>query len=189
MKKYTIKKGKHDSRVIPSRFYAGSIGGFAIKFKVGWHPKFKDDDPDGLKEQISKIGGVSSCYHKRSSVRVGWRHVTGDLYDVFIYARSGGVIHSTKVFTAKYGRTYAVIVHFTYGAMFVDWRSLHDGPCRETLKFSLPRMKSKEKYWLGYVLEPYYGGKYPAPSNIAVDCAVELFKKSWSEVSTPFLFL
>ncbi|WP_298505092.1 hypothetical protein [uncultured Sphaerochaeta sp.] len=169
---YKIKKGRHDSRIMPTRLYARRITAFTAVWNIPIACRQTYEKGSYEEEQVSKVIGVSHWYHKRNSVRIGWSpNASGGLYDAHAYIRVNGKVVS-KQFIGRflYGEWVQCCVEFGKDCVLIDIAGEDDAFVQHIIETpGLP------VYRAGYILEPYYGGEKPAPEDFVIVAGIMLF--------------
>jgi len=153
---YTIEKGSHRSTWLPKFTLSTSIG-FSFKFLSD--PSYILDNKSD-QEDTNKIFGISdSWYHRRHSVRVGWRYddkLQKSILSVYYYKDGKHYIEDLgKIQQGKVHHCYILIEKDEY--IVVGSNKLVSVP--RTSKWCGPR----------YQLFPYFGGQQVAPKQFKIE--------------------
>lgn len=111
---------------------------FTVAFYFDESCKYFGDDQ--LTEQLNKLFGIGRLNHHSKSDRIAWR-----------YAQEFGLIELVK-YSYRLGKEEPIKKHLGYTHLNT-WRQI---------TIQTPR------YWFGKELNPYFGGKAPAPHNIKI---------------------
>jgi len=153
---YTIQKGSHRSTWLP-KFNTNTIINFKFKFL---------SDPSYIlgnkldQEDTNKIFGISdSWYHRRHSVRLGWRYddkLQKSILCVYYYRDS-------KHYTQDLGEMYQDKTYYGFISMYKDEYMI---ACLGDV-ITIPRTSK----WWGprYLLFPYFGGQQVAPKQFKIE--------------------
>lgn len=153
---YTIEKGTHRSNWIPS---------FTLKKRLCFTFEFVSDPSYILSNKLdqddsNKIFGISdSWYHRRHSIRVGWRYddkLQKAIYNVYYYR--DGKHYVEDLGEIIQGKSYLCIIDIhrdSYTVFSLD------------KQVTVPRTSK----WWGprYLLFPYFGGQQVAPKQFKIE--------------------
>ncbi len=158
MKKYTIKKGKHDS---------GLHFGITFKNKIEILAKF---DANCLYDlgtndnyDINKLFGFSTEYnHQKQSARIGWRCLDGENIEILTYTYNNSVRTTETVLgRVKPGQEFECSIE----DIETDYIYFFKG---NGYTVKVRDAKQKDTVLFKYLLYPYFGGNIPAPNNMTM---------------------
>lgn len=161
MKKYVIKKGKHNCKPLLkfSLVYEKWLQ-FRVKFTESC--LYKYDDLDG--QDINKLMGFSDGgLHTKNSARIGWRCIDGKTIELFSFCH----VNSKMIY--KYMTTVNIDEQVLVN-MFVNDDEYMIDVTDSNFKMTTNRVKrgTKSNFKLDYLLYPYFGGDHVAPHNIEI---------------------
>ncbi len=163
MKKYTIKEGKHSSKLL------GFLPHFGFTFKnlISFSAKFDSnclyDLLDSDNWDANKLYGVSTSYnHMIQSARIGWRCVNNETIEVLTF------VHDEHKFqTPEVLGTVSPDEWFTCKILVKDKSFVFSFTKDKTTNIILVPKKSKG-WSFKYKLYPYFGGNETAPHNMSL---------------------
>jgi hypothetical protein len=156
---YTISKGNHYSCIIPT-IHLGVTEMYGT-FNIDSSCKYDIANPICSKDTNKLIGfgyGLGLNAHKKWSIRIGWRVVTGNLL-LFLYVYKNGVRTITRL---GYPKTYKF--NTDYNFQIINDRATNTATVKiGDYSISIPFDKSPCS---GALLRPYFGGDCTAPHNM-----------------------
>ncbi len=159
--RYKIKRGRHSFFRIP-RIYFGRPNILQGSFKFNrnsWYVRTSDDQ-DWL--DINKLTGISFGFHKKNSLRIGWRPIFDqkEQIELFIYAYNNGKREFISFAQIKTDETYQFQLLMNRPEQKAVWEI--KGLNNKELEYHFPSTR-----W-GYFLFPYFGGNNQAPQDITI---------------------
>lgn len=160
---YTISKGGHFSSVVPS-IHTGITEMYGT-FNIDSSCKYDlANNPVCSRDTNKLIGfgyGLGLNAHKKWSIRIGWRVVTGNLL-LFLYVYKNGVRTITRL---GYAKTFKFDTDYSF--QIINDRATNTATVKIGNYFiSIPFDKSTS--W-GAILKPYFGGDCPAPHDMHIN--------------------
>jgi hypothetical protein len=147
----TIRRGKHTFFKIPRLTFSRKI---EISFRLVGDFSYVRDFPENQKD-TNKIFGISdSFYHRKDSIRIGFRYLNNNL-ELMAYYYNNGVRKSEKIQNIETDMDYLVKIKITDNSYLIEFDS------KEHL---FPRT-SRWKF-LRYLLYPYFGGQEKAKKDL-----------------------
>lgn len=140
-----IKKGKHySSWKKPRLIFKGYLIGSVV---------FKGDFTYDLNGDTNKLIGLSdNWHHHRDSIRLGWRYYKGKK-EIMVIQYKRGKRTITKLCEFEENKEYWFQIYICDG-YYEIWFD----------KYSL-ELERKSKWFIHYLLKPYFGGKNKAPKD------------------------
>jgi hypothetical protein len=152
---YTIEKGSHRSTWLPKVTLSNKI---FISFSFETDPSYILDNKSD-QEDTNKIFGISdSWYHRKHSVRLGWRYdnkLQKSICSVYYYVDGKHYIEDLgEIEQFETSFFYLKILNDRYEVIALD------------KKITIPRTSR----WFGprYLLFPYFGGQQVAPKQFKI---------------------
>jgi hypothetical protein len=161
---YTIQKGSHRSTWLPKFTLSTSIG-FSFKFLCD--PSYILDNKSD-QEDTNKIFGISdSWYHRRHSVRVGWRYddkLQKSILCVYSYRDGEHYVEDLGEIEQDVDTYIRIKINKNY----------YKVDTLEAPFFSIPKktiVVPRTSKWCGprYQLFPYFGGQQVAPKQFKIE--------------------
>ena len=157
LKKYKIKKGKHDAGFDFAPFYGKTVSKYEVIFTSSCIYDLHDED----QYDINKLFGLSYLYHHNNSARFGWRS-TGDRIEISAYCYINGKRYFEDICLIETGRMYSMELRNT-GDYYEFKVANSEGILNLCLKIKKPKTSK-----LGYKLFPYFGGNKTAPHDMKI---------------------
>jgi len=149
-----ISAGKHYSKA-GIKLVSGII---PLQYDIAFTESCKYQIAQKDQDDINKLFGIGFLpYHRKNSVRFGWNYLSGEFIRIWAYWYLDGMCYQRYLGDVPIGKTYRYIItpHPKSHNLHVMGRSL----------FATIPVPSR---YLGYLLNPYFGGNQAAPHDIEI---------------------
>jgi hypothetical protein len=165
MKKKRIKKGNHYSFSLPRFYIKRTRFSYLIKFT----DSCKYDIGEKNQADINKLFGISFGHHHNNSARFGWRwNPKKNSIELlaYVYVNGERIKKNSEIYITdvKLNQKFKISFYLNKGKMIFLVNI-------EEKKYKKIITHGKLPFW-GYKLNPYFGGRIPAPHDIIIEYSI-----------------
>lgn len=156
----SVKKGEHWFKPKQNKLFFGRKRKLKVSFKFNDNCLYSSDYG-----QWNKLVGLSdfNTHHSKHSVRIGWRGSNNKNIELCLYTRTGGKWKALEI---------GFIDVETVQTAEIEIRKKEYVVTFEGKEYKLPRSK-RRRWGVNYLLQPYFGGKYPAYHDMNLELTWE----------------